>query len=44
MLGVDPFQSTPSLRGYEDSENESPSECKRRRHRSVGGKYVVCKI
>lgn len=36
MLGVDPFQSTPSLRGYEDSENESPSECKRRRHRSVG--------
>ncbi|XP_052551431.1 rho GTPase-activating protein 11A isoform X3 [Tympanuchus pallidicinctus] len=36
MLGVDAFQSTPSLRGYEDSENESPSECKRRRHRSVG--------
>uniref|UniRef100_A0A8C3LGA8 Rho-GAP domain-containing protein n=1 Tax=Chrysolophus pictus TaxID=9089 RepID=A0A8C3LGA8_CHRPC len=36
MLGVDAFQSTPSLRGYEESENESPSECKRRRHRSVG--------
>ncbi|XP_035394942.1 rho GTPase-activating protein 11A isoform X2 [Cygnus atratus] len=36
MLGVDAFQSTPSLRGHEDSENESPSECKRRKHRSVG--------
>ncbi|NXK45864.1 RHGBA protein, partial [Chauna torquata] len=36
MLGVDAFQSTPSLGGHEDSENESPSECKRRRHRSVG--------
>ncbi|NXC79410.1 RHGBA protein, partial [Cercotrichas coryphoeus] len=36
MLGVDAFQSTPSLWGHEDSENESPSECKRRRHRSVG--------
>ncbi|NXI72100.1 RHGBA protein, partial [Anseranas semipalmata] len=36
MLGADAFQSTPSLRGHEDSENESPSECKRRRHRSVG--------
>ncbi|NXO37891.1 RHGBA protein, partial [Locustella ochotensis] len=36
MLGVDVFQSTPSLCGHEDSENESPSECKRRRHRSVG--------
>ncbi|NXG03142.1 RHGBA protein, partial [Sakesphorus luctuosus] len=36
MLGVDVFQSTPSLWGLEDSENESPSECKRRRHRSVG--------
>ncbi|XP_015720362.1 rho GTPase-activating protein 11A isoform X2 [Coturnix japonica] len=36
MLGVDPFQSTPSVRGCEDSENESPGECKRRRHRSVG--------
>ncbi|NXA25445.1 RHGBA protein, partial [Ibidorhyncha struthersii] len=36
MLGVDTFQSTPSLWGYEDSENESPSECKKRRHRSVG--------
>ncbi|NXY64615.1 RHGBA protein, partial [Callaeas wilsoni] len=36
MLGVDIFQSTPSLWGHEDSENESPSECKRRRHRSVG--------
>ncbi|XP_071414154.1 rho GTPase-activating protein 11A isoform X2 [Pithys albifrons albifrons] len=36
MLGVDAFQSTPSLWGQEDSENESPSECKRRRHRSVG--------
>ncbi|NXO73537.1 RHGBA protein, partial [Phainopepla nitens] len=35
MLGVDVFQSTPSLWGHEDSENESPSECKRR-HRSVG--------
>ncbi|NWV05764.1 RHGBA protein, partial [Ptilonorhynchus violaceus] len=36
MLGVDVFQSTPSLWGHEDSENESPNECKRRRHRSVG--------
>uniref|UniRef100_A0A8B9VWC3 Rho-GAP domain-containing protein n=1 Tax=Anas zonorhyncha TaxID=75864 RepID=A0A8B9VWC3_9AVES len=36
MLGVDAFQSTPSLRGHEDSENESPSESKRRKHRSVG--------
>ncbi|NXI22953.1 RHGBA protein, partial [Sterrhoptilus dennistouni] len=36
MLGADVFQSTPSLWGHEDSENESPSECKRRRHRSVG--------
>ncbi|NXS06287.1 RHGBA protein, partial [Neodrepanis coruscans] len=36
MLGVDVVQSTPSLWGQEDSENESPSECKRRRHRSVG--------
>ncbi|NXV01882.1 RHGBA protein, partial [Cettia cetti] len=36
MLGVDVFQSTPSLCGHEDSESESPSECKRRRHRSVG--------
>ncbi|XP_075283492.1 rho GTPase-activating protein 11A isoform X2 [Opisthocomus hoazin] len=36
MLGVDAFQSTPSLWGHENSENESPSECKKRRHRSVG--------
>ncbi|NWQ74360.1 RHGBA protein, partial [Columbina picui] len=36
MLGVDAFQSTPSLWRYEDSESESPSECKKRRHRSVG--------
>ncbi|XP_074765886.1 rho GTPase-activating protein 11A isoform X2 [Athene noctua] len=36
MLGVDAFQSTPSLWGHEDSENESPSACKKRRHRSVG--------
>ncbi|NXN41771.1 RHGBA protein, partial [Rhinoptilus africanus] len=36
MLGVDNFQSTPSLWGHEDSENESPSEYKKRRHRSVG--------
>ncbi|NXJ76001.1 RHGBA protein, partial [Trogon melanurus] len=36
MLGLDAFQSTPSLWGHEDSENESPSECKKRRHRSVG--------
>ncbi|XP_075007887.1 rho GTPase-activating protein 11A isoform X2 [Calonectris borealis] len=36
MLGVDAFQSTPSLWGHEDSENESPSQCKKRRHRSVG--------
>ncbi|NXK11578.1 RHGBA protein, partial [Herpetotheres cachinnans] len=36
MLGVDAFQSTPSLWGHEDSENESPSESKKRRHRSVG--------
>ncbi|NXU57191.1 RHGBA protein, partial [Turnix velox] len=36
MLGVDTFQSTPSLWGHEDSENESPSGYKKRRHRSVG--------
>ncbi|XP_068019009.1 rho GTPase-activating protein 11A isoform X2 [Melanerpes formicivorus] len=36
MLGVDASQSTPSLWGHEDSENESPSDCKKRRHRSVG--------
>ncbi|NXC71458.1 RHGBA protein, partial [Anhinga anhinga] len=36
MLGVDAFQSTPLLWGHEDSENESPSECKKRSHRSVG--------
>ncbi|NWY95051.1 RHGBA protein, partial [Loxia curvirostra] len=36
MLGVDVFQSSwPHSEGV-DSENESPSECKRRRHRSVG--------
>ncbi|NWX47022.1 RHGBA protein, partial [Steatornis caripensis] len=37
ILGVDAFQSTPSLWGHEDSENESPSECKKRKHQSVGG-------
>ncbi|NWW50885.1 RHGBA protein, partial [Pedionomus torquatus] len=36
MLGIDTFQSTPSLCGHEDSENESPGEYKKRRHRSVG--------
>ncbi|XP_074005047.1 rho GTPase-activating protein 11A [Numenius arquata] len=36
MLGIDTFQSTPSLWGHEDGENESPSEYKKRRHRSVG--------
>ncbi|XP_057276110.1 rho GTPase-activating protein 11A isoform X2 [Pezoporus wallicus] len=36
MLDVDAFQSTPSLWGYEDGENESPTECKKRRHQSVG--------
>ncbi|XP_014797555.1 PREDICTED: rho GTPase-activating protein 11A isoform X2 [Calidris pugnax] len=36
MLGIDTFQSTPSLWGHEDSENESPGEYKKRRHRSVG--------
>ncbi|XP_062432771.1 rho GTPase-activating protein 11A [Rhea pennata] len=36
MLGVDALESTPSLRGHEDSECESPGECKRRRQRSVG--------
>ncbi|XP_061853906.1 rho GTPase-activating protein 11A isoform X2 [Colius striatus] len=36
MLGVDAFQSTLSLWGHEDSENESSGECKKRRHRSVG--------
>ncbi|NXG43411.1 RHGBA protein, partial [Psilopogon haemacephalus] len=36
MLGVDAFQSTPSLWSHEDSENESPSESRKRRHRSVG--------
>ncbi|NXI37200.1 RHGBA protein, partial [Galbula dea] len=35
-LGVHAFQSTPSLWGHEDGENESPSECKKRRHQSVG--------
>ncbi|XP_064316209.1 rho GTPase-activating protein 11A isoform X3 [Phalacrocorax carbo] len=39
MLGVDAFQSTPSLCGYEDSENESPSERKKKRHRSVGVQF-----
>uniref|UniRef100_A0A8C3F1F1 Rho-GAP domain-containing protein n=1 Tax=Chrysemys picta bellii TaxID=8478 RepID=A0A8C3F1F1_CHRPI len=34
MLGIDALDSTPSLRGYEESE--SPSQCKRRRRRSVG--------
>ncbi|KAM6274043.1 rho GTPase-activating protein 11A isoform 2-T2 [Porphyrio hochstetteri] len=36
MLGADAFQSTPLLWGHEDSDSESPSECKKRRHRSVG--------
>ncbi|XP_025921798.1 rho GTPase-activating protein 11A isoform X2 [Apteryx rowi] len=36
MLGIDALKSSPSLRGHEDSERESPSECKRRRQRSVG--------
>ncbi|XP_061223688.1 rho GTPase-activating protein 11A isoform X2 [Neopsephotus bourkii] len=36
VLGVDSFRSTPSLWGHEDGENESPSECKKRRHQSVG--------
>uniref|UniRef100_A0A8B9G1I2 Rho-GAP domain-containing protein n=1 Tax=Amazona collaria TaxID=241587 RepID=A0A8B9G1I2_9PSIT len=36
MLGVDAFQSTPSLWGHEDGENESPSDFKKRRHQSVG--------
>ncbi|NXK19489.1 RHGBA protein, partial [Arenaria interpres] len=36
MLGIDTFQSTPSLWGHEDRENESPGEYKKRRHRSVG--------
>ncbi|KAM9652040.1 rho GTPase-activating protein 11A isoform 2-T2 [Morphnus guianensis] len=44
MLGVDAFQSTPSLWGHEDSENESPSECKKRRHRSVGVLSVVTPV
>ncbi|NXJ05886.1 RHGBA protein, partial [Odontophorus gujanensis] len=44
MLGMDAFQSTPSLRGSEDSENESPSECKRRKHRSVGGLASVTPV
>ncbi|XP_010289872.1 PREDICTED: rho GTPase-activating protein 11A [Phaethon lepturus] len=35
MLGIDAFQSTPSLCGHKDNENESPSECKKK-HRSVG--------
>ncbi|XP_074959315.1 rho GTPase-activating protein 11A isoform X3 [Phalacrocorax aristotelis] len=39
MLGVDAFQSTPSLWGHEDSENESPSERKKKRHRSVGVQF-----
>ncbi|XP_032644071.2 rho GTPase-activating protein 11A isoform X2 [Chelonoidis abingdonii] len=34
MLGIDVLDSTPSLKGYEESE--SPSQCKRRRRRSVG--------
>ncbi|XP_074811849.1 rho GTPase-activating protein 11A isoform X3 [Natator depressus] len=34
MLGIDALDSTPSLKGYEESE--SPSQYKRRRRRSVG--------
>ncbi|TFK15136.1 slit-like protein 2 protein-like [Platysternon megacephalum] len=34
MLGIDALDSTPSLKGYEESE--SPSQCKRRRRPSVG--------
>ncbi|XP_065449286.1 rho GTPase-activating protein 11A isoform X4 [Chrysemys picta bellii] len=37
MLGIDALDSTPSLRGYEESE--SPSQCKRRRRRSVGAQF-----
>ncbi|NWH74664.1 RHGBA protein, partial [Piaya cayana] len=36
VLDVDAFQFTSSLCGHQDSENESPSECKKSRHRSVG--------
>ncbi|KAM8807418.1 rho GTPase-activating protein 11A [Eudromia elegans] len=36
MLGIDALQSTPALRGHENGESQSSSECKRRRHRSVG--------
>ncbi|XP_025921802.1 rho GTPase-activating protein 11A isoform X6 [Apteryx rowi] len=39
MLGIDALKSSPSLRGHEDSERESPSECKRRRQRSVGVQF-----
>ncbi|XP_034624873.1 rho GTPase-activating protein 11A-like isoform X3 [Trachemys scripta elegans] len=37
MLGIDALDSTPSLKGYEESE--SPSQCKRRRRRSVGAQF-----
>lgn len=39
MLGIDAFDATPSLKGYEESE--SPSQCKRRRRRSVGVTPVI---
>ncbi|XP_039393320.1 rho GTPase-activating protein 11A isoform X3 [Mauremys reevesii] len=37
MLGIDALDSSPSLKGYEESE--SPSQCKRRRRRSVGAQF-----
>ncbi|KAM6445996.1 rho GTPase-activating protein 11A [Rhynochetos jubatus] len=36
MLGDNAFQSTPLMWDHEDGENESPRECKKRRHQSVG--------
>ncbi|NXH16457.1 RHGBA protein, partial [Bucco capensis] len=44
MLGVDGCQSTPSLWAHEDSENESPSEPKKRRHQSAGALSLVTPV
>ncbi|XP_023558992.1 rho GTPase-activating protein 11A isoform X2 [Octodon degus] len=36
MLGIDGLCATPSLEGFEEGEQETPSECKRKRRQSVG--------
>ncbi|XP_004380655.1 rho GTPase-activating protein 11A isoform X1 [Trichechus manatus latirostris] len=36
MLGIDGLCATPSLEGFEESNHESPGECKRKRRQSVG--------